>query len=203
MGHLEGVSARARRHVAVPARGLAQVAMRTAAAGSVASAGAADLVGGTLLGSAGLGGLHGHGGDGGGSTAPSGGSGGRPAPGTGPDPAGAGPDGPLGGVASARSTGVGTTRSPGWGIPVAPPHPEASAAVRRMMAQLDDDPSTGSDRAVGAGAAGPGPIRPLPRQSGALHADGLGRDRLGIRLIATRQPPSDPLSEGPGRGDGG
>jgi hypothetical protein len=32
-------------------------------------------------------------------------------------------------------------------------------------------------------------LRPLPRQTGALTADALGRDALGVRLVAGRPAP--------------
>jgi hypothetical protein len=208
VGHLEGVSARARQQVATPVRGLAQVAMRAAAAGSVAgaagAAGTTGLAGGSLLGSASAGGSLGGGMGGGTATAPGWGgpAGGGGAGGSGPSRGGtggrgAGQDGPLGGTSSARSTGVGTVRSPGWGIPVYPAHPEASAAVRRMMAELDDQPEPSSPDASSGGSARSAPLRPLPLQSGALHADALGRDELGIRLVTTRRTPTRPPADGP------
>jgi hypothetical protein len=218
VGHLEGVSARARQQVAAPVRGLAQVAMRAAAAGSVAgaagAAGTTGLAGGSLLGSASAGGSLGGGvggGVGGGTTtAPGSGgpAGGGGAGGSGPSRGGtggtagrgAGQDGPLGVTSSARSTGVGTVRSPGWGIPVYPAHPEASAAVRRMMAELDDQPEPSSPDASSGGSARSAPLRPLPLQSGALHADALGRDELGIRLVTTRRTPTRPPADGPDSG---
>ena len=212
VGHLEGVGARARQHATTPVRGLAQVAMRATAAGSVA--GAAGMAGGSLVGAAG-------GGGGGGASSggvgtlprPDGGPGGRsPGGGHGPGghgpggagPVGAGRDGPLGGVdPSAEATGVGSTRSPGWGIPVYPAHPEASAAARAMMAELDALEAGGIPPVSGGGPGAPAPLRPLPRQTCALHAEALGRDRLGVRLVATHRPPAGPRPERPDRGAGG
>jgi len=208
VGHLEGVGARARQHVTTPVRSLAQVAMRATAEGSVA--GAAGF-GGSRVGSGASGGSPGGragsllglggGGGGGGGGGRNGGGGGSRA-GGGPDgrgggdgSGGSGSDGPLGGVVpSAQSTGVGTTRSPGWGIPKYPAHPEASAEVARMMAELDDPPTADTGRPGRTGGPGPGPLRSLPRASGAVTDHALGRDDLGVRLIALPRHPGPPPS---------
>jgi hypothetical protein len=225
VGHLEGLSQRARHNVSAPIKGLAQVAMRATAAGSVAaSAGAAGGIGavGGRIGrsgpgpaSAGSAGQAGAGvttgpGRGRGGTGPGGSGAGHPGTGGGPD---AGPDM---GPSSAESTGVGTTEPPGHGIPMHPVHTEASAAAHEMMAELeragqfapgaDQRPDAGggpnSPRPPGHGIApGAGVPIPLPRQSGAVHPDALGRDALGIRLIGARQPPAGPPGPiGPGSG---
>lgn len=202
VGHLEDLGRRARQQVTAPARGLAQVAMRAAATSSAVGA-ASGVGGGSLLGSAaGSGRLR------------------TGAPGVGPRPGGGagGADGADGGSppdmgpSSAESTGVGTTEPPGHGIPMGAVHPEASAVVQRMMAELEQagllgteagpGPSSGP-RPGGGGhggslpAGGPSARRMLPRQTGTVHADSLGRDELGVRLIGARQPPAHrPPQEG-------
>ncbi len=214
VGHLEGLSHRARQTTAVPVRGLAQVAMR--------SSGGATL-GGAAMGTLG-GALRGHGGNGastgggpggdlvGGVT---GGRGGGPGPGGGAGLRGAGPagsdPGPEGspaappdmGPSAVETTGVGTTSSPAQGIPVHPAHGRASAAANRLMDELDRQTKAGGDHPASGHAPGPGTdpgsggpaavsaaLVPLPRQSGTVHADALGRDRLGVRLVAAPQPPA-------------
>lgn len=203
VGHLEGLSHRARQSVSVPVRGLAQVAMRAGAAGSGAGAagGTTGVVGGSLLGS---------------TTAGPGGGGGGPRGGAGSWGGGDSGGPPATGPSSAEATGVGTTEPPGSGIPMYPVHPQATAAAHRMMAELEEAgllssssaPATGSGSPGASGASGAsGALRPLPRQTGTVHADALGRDELGVRLVAARQPPAhrragDPPGPGPGRGDG-
>lgn len=108
-------------------------------------------------------------------------------------PVGSG-DGGLGpdmGPSSVRSSGVGTMAPPGHGIPMWSVHPGATAAARSGL---------GDGLGGSAGAEPPAPasaaegLTPLPRQTGALRSDALGRDELGIRLVAA------PTAPGP---DGG
>ncbi len=185
VGHLEGLGRRAGHQAAVPARGLAQVAMRTAAAHSMATAASAGL------------GLPG--------------SGGAVSAGTSSTPSS-----PLAGASSAEVRGVGTMSPPGAGIPLWEPHPAPSAAAGRIPETFrpddigrrqgrslvgegaDDLASSESSASVqslqslrrrdeGDNADG---LRPLPKQSGVLWADSLGRDRLGVKLVS-KAPASD------------
>lgn len=96
---------------------------------------------------------------------------------------------PAAGRSAARSADVGTGRSPGDGIPMWEPHPGSTATYRRWLE--DGGPGDGPVPAPSPTAdANPGDgLRPLPRQSGALTADALGRDALGVRLVATRPAP--------------
>ncbi len=178
VGHLEGLSHHARQTAAVPMRGLAQTAMRVTAAGALASSGASNL-GGALGGStAGTGpgpgarGASGSSGAGGRGGAVGGLPGGRGVP----------PGGPDLGPSSAETTGVGTMSPPGHGIPMYPVHPEATA-VASGYASGDSD-QVGATSGARATPAAPAELRPLPRQTGALVDDYLGRDRLGIKLIS-------------------
>ena len=219
VGHLEGLSQRTRHSVTAPMRSLAQVAMRAGgsmAASAAATTG--GLVGSSLLGSPGSGpggrpgagprptGIGPRGGGGGGGDVGPGGAGLSGEAGEPPDL----------GPSSAESTGVGTTEPPGHGIPMHPVHPEATATAHRMMAELEDagllepgsrlgpgprPPRPGgsgggagpgaTEMSVATGATGSSPLLvPLPRQTGTVNADRLGRDHLGVRLIAAPQPPA-------------
>lgn len=205
VGHLEGLSQRARRSVVAPTRALAQEAIRASTRGALAGA-AAGATGGAMGGA-----LRGAAkgpfdpGRRGGPTGPT------PAAGAGPGdpprpeggaPAGVGPDP---GPSMSETIGVGATVSPGHGIPVWEAHPEASAAAAFY---LEGDPSgerhgalpapilDGPGGGAGVGGAGVGgatggatggAVRALPRQSGARRADAMGRDDLGPRLIAAPQ----------------
>ena len=138
VGHLEGLSHRARQTAATPVRGLAVVAMRSSAAGAVIGAGSGVAGGliGSALGSLGAGDSGGSGGTAGGLGAgTAGGPGGDGPPGTRPDPE----------PSSAERTGVGTLDSPGHGIPAWGVHPQATAAARRHFGHL----------LYGEGAGGP------------------------------------------------
>jgi hypothetical protein len=207
VGHLEGLSHRARQTATAPVKSLAHAAMSTAAAGSLAGAAAGSM--GRATGATGsTGGALSPGG----SIAPEPGGGPRPGGGQGPDdgpgPGGEGPPStrPDPPPSSAESTGVGTVDSPGHGIPAWAVHEEATAiaegrvgpgaypAARDGLASGEDTRSgAGAEARLGPVAAGRDkpPTRPLPRQTGALHADTLGHDRLGPRLIAapTVRPP--------------
>ena len=189
VGHLEGLGRRAGHQAAVPARGLAQVAMRTAAAHSMATAASAGL------------GLPGSGGavSAGGSSTPS---------------------SPLAGASSAEVRGVGTMSPPGAGIPLWEPHPAPTVAARRIPDAFRPDDigrrqgrssfgeggddlasseSLQSLRLRGEDGDADG-LRPLPKQSGVLWADSLGRDRLGVKLVSKAPEPGGPgLSDDPPR----
>ncbi len=161
VGHLEGVGTRARGRSTAPLKGLAAVAMRASVAGSLGGS------------AAGIGTVGGAGGIAGGVVEPS------------------------ARRSAARTVDVGTGRSPGDGIPMWEPHPGSSATYRRWLEDggSGDDPATASSPAL---SPRPSPssdpdsgdgLRPLPRQSGALTADALGSDALGVRLVATRPAP--------------
>ncbi len=205
IGHLEGVSQRSRQQVFGPAKSLARDAMRVSMAGSFAGAAAGGAAGAA-------GALGGAGGSGPGAA---GGHTGTPIPRPGPDM----------GPSSTETTGVGTTEPPGHGIPMWPVHQKATAAARRHMpggfegagadgpaglAAGTEHPSSTSGSAPDAGTAAA--VRPLPRQTGALSSDALGRDELGIRLVTSSTAltattaPSRPTDSGPPTppdGDGG
>ncbi len=220
VGHLVALCHRARQSAAAPARSLAQVAMRATAAGSIAGT-ATGSMGGLLGGSvaragAGAGG-GGHGGSDHGGSGHGGHSGGLSGPG-GDGPPGTRPDPDP---SSAESTGVGTTESPGHGIPAWAVHPEASARASRLLnghSARDagaERGGEGGDQRAGARGDGPNrstlslaatpprppalppPVKPLPRQTGAVGTEVLGRDDLGVRLIAMpAAPPSLPEPAG-------
>ncbi len=93
------------------------------------------------------------------------------------------------GRSAARTADVGTGRSPGDGIPMWEPHPGSTATYRHWL-----EGGGPGDEPVAASPPGPDAdrgdgLRPLPRQSGALTADALGRDALGVRLVSTRPAP--------------
>jgi hypothetical protein len=254
VGHLEGLSQRARHTASVPARALAQVAMDVAGVGSVAGAATAVISGamGRSDGTGGSGSAGSGAGPGGGSGRGPGNSGGTVGGGPGTGPRTGGPGAPPGGggsgadratpsddlePSSAETIGVGTATSPAKGIPWYPAHEQASASAERMRSELGlDEPSVSAmsaspgpasasggapavgDLPVGSGISlsslsppsspegpptpdptrggadavspAPSPLVPLPRQSGTVYPDMLGRDRLGPRLIAARQPPA-------------
>ncbi len=224
VGHLEGLSHRARHTAMVPVRGLAHTAMNMTAAGAFASGGTA-MAGGVLRGSLTGGGLAGgHGGD---ATGRRGGlpigPGGPGGPGGGPAGRGHAPgrvDGSAGGrpdlgPSSFETTGVGTMEPPGHGIPMYAIHPEATAAADRILAGQGyadrseapvAGPATGGlpeddrPRETMSPDVHPGLV-PLPLQSGANWYDYLGRDRLGVKLVTKpRYGPDRP--GGPPRSDG-
>ncbi len=192
IGHLEGVGRQVRQHAAVPARGLAQIAMRSAVAGSIAGQGVDELTGGATgrFGDDASGGL---GGD------PPGG-----APGSGPRGRmpGGGPPGRTSSSGADRmaQSGVGPVEPPGSGIPMWEPDPElterAEAAMRRLALDPHEPPEVPA--AAPGGPESGGDLVVLPRQSGLDHPDLLGRDALGIKLIgapgpgASREPRAEP-----------
>ena len=142
VGHLEGLSHRARQTAATPVKGLAVVAMRSSVAGAVMGAGGG--IAGGLIGSA-VGSLgSGHSDGSGDSDGTSGGL----AAGTAGGPGGAGPPGtrPDSEPSSVERTGVGTLNSPGHGIPAWAVHPQATAAARRHFGDLlDADGASGRE----------------------------------------------------------
>jgi type IV secretion system protein TrbL len=205
-GHLEALGHRAGRTAAVPMRSLAQTAMRLTASGGLSSAGA-GMVGGAMGGSL-AGGVMGR--MSGGSPGVSGNgsrSGAGPGAGLG-SPAG----GPDLGPSSATITGVGTMDPPGHGIPMWGIHPEATAAANGYgpgpeggaeawaTSSAGPVPPDVGTRSAGATSSGASELQPLPRQTGALRADALGRDELGIKLVAapTTDSPWRPAPEEPG-----
>jgi hypothetical protein len=185
VGHLEGLSQRARHGAAAPMTGLANMALRSAAAGSMA-AGPVGVIGARTMGTSGpsgaSGGLSGAPVSGGGRPGGSGGASGSPAS----PSAGSGPDDEV--------------YLPGSSIPMAPATP-GSDVLCRMVRDLEAgrDPFVEEDAAALAGADGGLPeglrplrpgvtyVGPLPRQTGALRPDHLGRDELGPVLIGGDQ----------------
>ena len=180
VGHLEGLSQRARHGAAAPAKGLANVALRASAAGSLAT-GAVGVVGARI-----------HGSSGPADTVGSTSLGGRPGGGR---PGGGGSSG----VATGESWRSGST------IPDMAPAAHSDLNNRRLAdltAGLDpyrdelpthgtahDDPSLHGPPPDGIPPLRPGLtyIGPLPRQSGAVRPDHLGRDHLGPVLIGGNQ----------------
>jgi type IV secretion system protein TrbL len=199
VGHLEGLSQRARRGAAAPVTGLANMALRAAAAGSMA-AGPVGVIGARALGSSGSRG----------SSGPTGAVGGVPAgirPGGGrPGGGGASPDPtPSGGPSGDGPDG--REYLPGSSIPLWPATPGSDVLGRRLAdlvagrdpyAEEDAAPGVPPGAPTGVSSGGPPadlrPIRPgvryvgpLPRQSGAVRPDHLGRDHLGPVLIGGDQ----------------
>jgi hypothetical protein len=228
VGHLEGLGQRARHAVSTPAKGLALDAMRMVNAGALAGSAAGSAggaMGRAVRGSLAPATTSGPG-TGGGSVQP--GKNGGPSPNGPPGRPAGGPD--LG-PSSAALTGVGTTEPPGHGIPMWPIHPEASIPGRLAAEGVFDDegptpmsaatspvvssvilgsPPPGHERPGLAsplrpteGARG-SELRPLPRQSAAMHADFLGFDHLGPKLVTTPlalpTPTPDPRSQADGHG---
>ena len=204
VGHLEGLSQRARHLAAAPVAGLANVALRAATAGSLAT-GPVGVVGVTASGRASGGG---GGGTGGGVGAAIGGRGANGSPGGGPDgfadalPTGR--DDPWGGGPGGGSAGGGGSDpmpwEPGGSIPMLTPHPH-SALTNRRLADLAagrdpfaEGPPPLARRGDGVPVMPPGVayVAPLPRQTGTLRPDHLGRDHLGPVLIGGDQRPDRP-----------
>ena len=214
VGHLDGLSQRARRGAATPATGLANMALRAAAPATMA-AGAVGVIGARALatsGSSGSSGTSGPAGAGKGSGAS-----------RGPHPGGGGPGG-SGSSAGPSSFGgpVGDGQEeeylPGSSIPMWPSTPGSDVLGRRVedlaagrnpyaaedaadaAAGLAAGASSGASSGVtsagptGGFPAGLRPLRPgvsyvgpLPRQTGAVRPDHLGRDDLGLVLIGGDQ----------------
>jgi hypothetical protein len=87
--------------------------------------------------------------------------------------------------------------APGHSIPLWPVHPEATAVANQLGEMADED---GRDTSDISPTGTIGPLTPLPRQSGAFRADALGRDELGIRLVAAPTTPPGPPSAGTAEG---
>lgn len=213
VGHLEGVGRRAHQVATVPVRSLAQVAMRSAAAGGLGAAGSALAASGVARGAtAGRGGRP--------SVVAGVGRGGSPDPSATPDP----------GPSSAQTTGVGTLDPPGHSIPDWEPNARAGAAAGLFLdgvpwsearsAELErlveeaggwlhpavlagaTDGQSGGSRSAGgaggsretggAGGAGRGDLVRLPLATAARAPAWLGRDELGPRLLANRPPELPP-----------
>lgn len=194
VGHLEAVSQRARHAGSAPAKGLANVALRAAAAGSLAT-GPVGVVGVATASATGGGGGGGAGGMlgrigrlGGG---PSGGGGGLDGF------ADALPGAPDGGEGAADPSADPLLWEPGGSVPLLTPHPY-SAVLNRRVADLvagrdpfaDDPPDGAPDPSAGL-RRGVTYVRPLARATGAVRADHLGRDHLGPVLIAGSRVPED------------
>ncbi len=211
VGHLEGLSHQARHSVSAPIRSLAHTAMQKASVGAVASAGTA-MAGGALGGALGGGRGRGGGGGGGGGGA-GGGSGSGSSAGGGPSgppfddgsgDGGSGGGGPDLGPSSAEATGVGTMEPPGSGIPLYPVHAGATAVANGHGTPTGEPArpggstgprSGGPGGSGGAGRAGSASVSseliPLPRATGTFRPAYLGRDELGVKLIAPAQTPPD------------
>ena len=195
VGHLEGLSQRARHAGAAPATGLANVALRATGAGSLAE-GAVGVIGTVASGVSGP---------------PGPGGPGRSAAGGGNLPGGGRPGGGRSGAGGASAVPSDSADEdyepvypPGSSIPMWKPSP-GSALTNRRLADLAAglDPYRDEDAAIGSGhSRGPseGPpddlrplrpgvtyVRPLPRQSGAVRPDHLGRDHLGPVFIGGDQ----------------
>lgn len=224
VGHLEGLGQRARNQASVPVRGLANVALRSAMAGSMAGSLAAGGVGvmGPVAGRAGGGGRSG-GTAGSGGADPSGGPGGGGPGGGGPAGRG-GADDDVDPYKPADWAGP-QPWEPGGSIRMMPPHPSSPGIMRRMAEtkarfdRLDGEashagPVGGAVLSSSAPSAvpptGPSPgddlswvrpgltyVGPLPRATGAREADHRGRDHLGPVLIAGSR-----LRDRPGRTGG-
>ncbi len=187
VGHLEGLSQRARHLTAAPVTGLANVAMRAATAGSLAT-GPVGVVGVAAAGRT----THGEGSRGTGASG--GGAGGLD---TLSDGLPSGPVGPRGGDPGGASGSDPRPWEPGGSIPMLTPHPHSALTNRRLadVAAGRDPFAEGPPPLARRGdgvpmmPAGVTYVAPLPRQSGALRRDHLGRDHLGPVLIAGDQTP--------------
>lgn len=187
VSHLEAISHRARQHAGAPVKGLAVVAMRASVAGSaIGAAGSVEIssIGSAVNANGSTGGLgasaRGIGGSArspGGPGGAGGGPGGDGPPGTRPDPE----------PSSARTTGVGTMDPPGHGIPGWAIHPEATAAGRGILE--GDDPPSAPDTLADDGAPF---LLAVPTGTGTRQPHFLGRDELGVRLIAAPALPEAP-----------
>ena len=223
VGHLEGVSQRTRHTVSAPVRGLAQVAMR-AAAGSMAGS-LAGLAGG----SGGPGGVGsgpeppGPSGDPGDPRDP-----GQP-PDRGPSSAestGVGTTEPPGhGIPMHPAHPAATATAhrlmaeleeagmiePGSRLG---PGPGAVGGTGSGGGETAGGGAATGGGAVSGGRAAPGAsrapvgavgtplLRPLPVQTGTVNPDSIGRDHLGVRLVAAPQPPAHRPPTGGPDGDG-
>ena len=199
VGHLEGLAQRARHQAGIPARGLANVALRAAAAGSLATGvGAVGTVGAVAT-------------SGGASVAPFGGIG-VPGGGVGGGPGGAEAE-PFDPFRPDDWAGP-QAWEPGGSVKMMPPSPNSAfvmarfAATAAKYAPLQEAARPTDGVAVGDGGSGDrdpdGPSRvpvmppgvtfvaTLPRASGSQYADHLGRDHLGPVLVSGRPRPDGP-----------
>ena len=206
VGHLEGLSQRARRGAATPATGLANMALRAAAPASMA-AGAVGVIGARALGPSGSGGSSGPAGTVAGASLgsrPGGGGTGRGGSSVDPSPS----PGPAGDGQDDREY------LPGSSIPMWPTTPGSDVLGRRLddlaagrnpyAAEDATGFATGASSGISNGVppgrppgglpVGLRPLRPgvtyvgpLPRQTGAVRPDHLGRDHLGPVLIGGDQ----------------
>jgi hypothetical protein len=209
VGHLEAFGRQAGHTVTGPARGLANEALRTASSAAFAGKAAsmmAGAMGGAATGAlAGVGGSGGPDGAGGGVGGRAGGAGGG-GPGSGGLQSDPGEPADLDGAGAVDVGGAsdpGGPGSPGHGIPMWAVHAEATAAYEQVMAESRDtsgpphgsgpDPNPAFDPNP---EPNPNPLgQPLPRATGAVQDHVLGRDKLGVRLIALppTPPPQEPL----------
>jgi len=209
VGHLEGLTQRARHQAGIPAKGLADVAMRAAAAGSLATGvGAVGTIGAVASSGGGsgtpFGGIGFPGGGGGG-----GGAGGRGGPGPGPGGAGAGSFDPY----RPDDWAGPQPWEPGGSVKMMPPSPNSAFVMARFAATAARYAPLYEGTRADDGAAGDGgsaardpdgssevPVMPpgvtfvatLPRASGSRYAHHLGRDHLGPVLVSGRPRPDGP-----------
>ena len=215
VGHLEGLSRRAGRQGAAPVRALADVALRAAAAGSLATGvGAIGVIGPVVSGAApggegsgrgpGVLSRFGGGGPSGGGARAGGGRAGR-------GDSGPHDDAPFRLVGPADA-GVPRPWEPGGSIPWRTPDVEGDEMSAVILARYGMGPdAAGGGVPVGStvggvptsapdGPAGEVPVMPpgvtyertLTRATGARYADHLGRDHLGPVLVSGRPRPESP-----------
>ena len=211
VGHLEGLSQRARRGAATSATGLANIALRAAAPTTLAS-GAVGVIGARALGTSGSAGSSG--------TSGSAGAGTSSGSSRGPLPGGGGPGGTgssVGPSSSGGPAGDGQEEKeylPGSSIPMWPTTPGSDVLGQRVedlvagrnpyAAEDAADAAAGLASSASSGVPPAGPtggfpvglrplrpgvsyVGPLPRQTGAVRPDHLGRDDLGLVLIGGDQ----------------
>ena len=209
VGHLEGLTQRARHQAGIPAKGLANVAMRAAAAGSLATGvGAVGTIGAVAS-------------SGGGSGTPFDGTG---FPGGGGGGGGSGGGGGGGGLGGAEAEPFDPYRpddwagpqpwEPGGSVRMMPPSPNSAFVMARFAAtaaryaplyeaaRLADGAGVGDGGSAARDPDGSSqvPVMPpgvtfvatLPRASGSQYADHLGRDHLGPVLVSGRPRPDGP-----------
>jgi len=201
VGHLDGLTQRARHRAGIPARGLADMALRAAATGSLATGvGAVGTIG---------------------AVASSGGASGTPFGGIGVPGGGGGGGGGRGGVDAEPfdpyrpDDWAGPQPwEPGGSVRMMPPSPNSAFVMARFAATAAKyAPLYEAARLAGGVPAGDGgsatpdpdgsspvPVMPpgvtfvatLPRASGSQYADHLGRDHLGPVLVSGRPRPDGP-----------
>lgn len=180
VGHLEGVSQRARHQVAAPLRGLADVALQAASGGSMVGATGPVGVIGTVAGGPQSGGDAGRSG-----------AGSSPAPGP-PSGVGSGGGSPASGSGGTHGGRVLDVWGPG-SVPVMPPtasNEEMEAELAAMYGPPGRRATVGPD--VGSSGVDAIPEMPpgvtyvatLPQATGTMKTHHLGRDRLGPVLVS-------------------